>query len=171
MYSPCRTWALPHVGFPIRKSPDQSLFGGSPRLIAACNVLLRRPTPRHPPYALSSLVTNLKELFRLSQSVGIFLLYLIFRQPGTLAEPAALFLKTFLGPSRFYRPPAQPSPCSQPFASPVLFVILAWLPGLVGPGLPWFGHPYRRFASHPEVVEVNGLEPSASCVQGRRSPN
>ncbi len=42
-------------GFPIRTSPDQSLLGGSPRLIAACHVLHRQLLPRHPPYALSSL--------------------------------------------------------------------------------------------------------------------
>jgi hypothetical protein len=29
------------VGFPIRKSPDQSLFAGSPTLIARYDVLLR----------------------------------------------------------------------------------------------------------------------------------
>ena len=45
------------AGFPIRKSPDQGLFSGSPRLIAAFYVLLRLLTPRHPPYALSSLTT------------------------------------------------------------------------------------------------------------------
>ncbi len=44
-------------GFPIRTSPDQSLFGDSPELIAACRVLLRLCTPRHPPYTLSSLTT------------------------------------------------------------------------------------------------------------------
>jgi hypothetical protein len=47
-------------GCPIRKSPDQSLFGGSPELIAACNVLHRLCTPRHPPYTLSSLTTFVK---------------------------------------------------------------------------------------------------------------
>jgi hypothetical protein len=31
---------------------------GSPRLIAACHVLRRFPAPRHPPFALSSLTTN-----------------------------------------------------------------------------------------------------------------
>ena len=44
-------------GCPIRTSPDQSLFGGSPELIAACRVLHRLCTPRHPPYTLSSLTT------------------------------------------------------------------------------------------------------------------
>ncbi len=47
-------------GCPIRKSPDQSLFGGSPELFAAYNVLHRLCTPRHPPYTLSSLTTFMK---------------------------------------------------------------------------------------------------------------
>ena len=55
MYSPYVTGALPPVGFPIRKSPGQSLFSGSPKLIAAYHVLHRLSLPRHPPYALSSL--------------------------------------------------------------------------------------------------------------------
>jgi len=44
-------------GCPIRKSPDQSLFGGSPEHIAAYNVLLRLCTPRHPPCTLNCLTT------------------------------------------------------------------------------------------------------------------
>ena len=46
------TRALPRVGFPIRKSSDQSLFSSSPRLIAAVHVLHRLLVPRHPPCAL-----------------------------------------------------------------------------------------------------------------------
>jgi hypothetical protein len=42
-------------GCPIRKSPDQSLLGGSPKLIAAYHVLHRWLAPRHSPCALSSL--------------------------------------------------------------------------------------------------------------------
>ena len=42
------------MGSPIRKSSDQSPVGGSPRLIAASNVLHRSCLPRHPPYALAS---------------------------------------------------------------------------------------------------------------------
>ena len=48
---------LPETGSPIRKSPGQSLFSSSPKLIAACHVLHRLLTPRHPPFALSSLTT------------------------------------------------------------------------------------------------------------------
>ena len=40
------------VGFPIRTSPDQSLFASSPKLIAGYYVLHRLLSPRHPPCAL-----------------------------------------------------------------------------------------------------------------------
>jgi hypothetical protein len=46
------------LGFPIRRSPDQSLVDGSPRLIAATRVLHRLLAPRHPSRALSSLQTS-----------------------------------------------------------------------------------------------------------------
>ena len=47
------------VGFPIRKSPDQRLVGNSPKLFAATHVLHRLSAPRHPPHALSSLLTSI----------------------------------------------------------------------------------------------------------------
>ena len=47
-------------GFPIRRSPDQSLFDSSPRHIAAYHVLHRLSTPRHPPCALSNLTTLMR---------------------------------------------------------------------------------------------------------------
>ena len=40
------------VGFPIQKSPDQSLFASSPKLIAGYHVFRRLSLPRHPPHAL-----------------------------------------------------------------------------------------------------------------------
>ena len=49
------------MGFPIRKSPDQSLFSDSPELIAASHVLHRLPAPRHPPYALSNLTIKFSQ--------------------------------------------------------------------------------------------------------------
>jgi hypothetical protein len=58
MNSVAVTAALPAVGCPIRKSPAQCLFSGSPELIAAGHVLRRLLAPRHPPYALSSLSIN-----------------------------------------------------------------------------------------------------------------
>ena len=58
-------------GFPIRKSPGQSLLGGSPELIAAFHVLHRLLTPGHPPCALIHLTTTqrMKE-FRTPSRIG-----------------------------------------------------------------------------------------------------
>ena len=49
------------MGFPIRTSPGQSLFNGSPELIAAGHVLHRLPAPRHPPYAFSNLTIKFSQ--------------------------------------------------------------------------------------------------------------
>ena len=57
MYSPEHVTALTVTGFPIQKSPDQSLLSNSPKLIAAFHVFHRLPAPRHPPFALYSLAT------------------------------------------------------------------------------------------------------------------
>jgi hypothetical protein len=56
MYSGEDTCALPHVGFPIRRSRGQWMVSSSPGLIAAAHVLLRLLAPRHPPCALSLLI-------------------------------------------------------------------------------------------------------------------
>ncbi len=58
MDSATDTPTLLGMGSPIQKPPDQSLFSGSPKLIAAYHVFHRLLTPRHPPYALSSLTIN-----------------------------------------------------------------------------------------------------------------
>ena len=86
--------ALPWMGCPIRKSSDQSLLSGSPGLFAANHVLHRLLAPRHPPFALSSLIINQNFIFSCQRTIETF-----------------------------------------------------------------------------QLVEVNGLEPMTSCVQGRRSPN
>jgi hypothetical protein len=67
MYSVTDVPTLPGTGFPIQKSPDQSLFSSSPKLIAACHVFHRLLTPRHPPFALNSLATK-----QLTQSYQTF---------------------------------------------------------------------------------------------------
>ena len=50
------TAALPPVGFPIRKSPDQSLFAAPRSLSQLTTSFIASLLPRHPPYALSSLI-------------------------------------------------------------------------------------------------------------------
>ena len=57
MHSAWNDAGLSTPGFPIRRSTDQSLLSGSPRLFAASHVLHRLLAPRHPPYALRSLTT------------------------------------------------------------------------------------------------------------------
>jgi hypothetical protein len=49
------------MGFPIRTSPDQSLFSDSPGLNAAGRVLHRLPAPRHPLCALSNLTIKFSQ--------------------------------------------------------------------------------------------------------------
>ena len=43
-------------GFPHSETPGSTPVCGFPRIIAAYHVLHRLPSPRHPPYALSSLI-------------------------------------------------------------------------------------------------------------------
>ena len=57
MYSVYDGAVLTAPGFPIQKSPDQRMFSSSPKLIAAFHVFHLHLTPRHPPFALSSLAT------------------------------------------------------------------------------------------------------------------
>ena len=49
------------AGFPHSEIPGSKPACGSPRLIAACHVLHRLLAPRHPPYALSSLIIKLTQ--------------------------------------------------------------------------------------------------------------
>jgi hypothetical protein len=59
MYSGRGNAAFPALGFPIRTSPAQRSVGNSPELFAATHVLHRLLAPRHPPHALSSLLTQI----------------------------------------------------------------------------------------------------------------
>jgi hypothetical protein len=53
-----------HRGFPHSEIPGSKPACGSPRLIAACHVLLRLLLPRHPPCALSSLTIKFTQRTR-----------------------------------------------------------------------------------------------------------
>jgi hypothetical protein len=71
MDSATDTPTLLGIGFPIQRSPDQSLFSGSPKLIAAYHVFHRLLAPRHPPYALSSLTINRLLLFNCQRATSV----------------------------------------------------------------------------------------------------
>ncbi len=84
-------------GFPIRRSPDQCVFDHSPGLIAACHVLLRLSTPRHPPCTLSSLTTLMRGQHQPRNRPALESSYL---STSTLKVPARRFRS---------RPPIVPS--------------------------------------------------------------
>ena len=66
MFSAIDIPTLLGIGCPIQRSPALCLFSGSPELIAAYHVFHRLLTPRHPPFALSSLILKLKILPKLA---------------------------------------------------------------------------------------------------------
>ena len=84
MYSVIDIPELPGMGFPIRKSPAQCLFNGSPKLIAVSHVFHRHPTPRHPPSALNSLAINFSHLcywvYYLRHLWNCITLYSVFKE-------------------------------------------------------------------------------------------
>src|SRR5687768_8168634 len=108
-------------GSPIRKSPDIMPVCGSPGLIAAYHVLHRLPLPRHPPYALSSLIINLPK--------ALFYKYL-----------NSLFVDLPIN-IQLSKTSNAPLNCKFSFAIPL------------------------------REMEMIGFEPTASALQGRRSPN
>ena len=68
----CIQWAVTRVhlaGFLHSDIPGSKPACGSPRLIAACHVLHRLLAPRHPPYALSSLIIKLTQLVDLDPGI------------------------------------------------------------------------------------------------------
>ncbi len=74
------------TGFPHSEISGSKVVCTSPELIAACHVLHRLPMPRHPPYALSSLIqrafkrdTALLLPYELSKNVSGFLMPEKFR--------------------------------------------------------------------------------------------
>ena len=58
------------AGFPHSEIPGSMPMCGSPRLIAACHVLLRLSMPRHSPCALISLTSSKQSPFRSEHPLG-----------------------------------------------------------------------------------------------------
>ena len=77
---------LNRLGFPIRRSPDQSLFNDSPELIAAGHVLHRLPAPRHPPCALSNLTIKFSQDKKAAYSIVKERIYHPSPHPGVMVK-------------------------------------------------------------------------------------
>ena len=110
------------TGFPIRKSPDQSLLGGSPRLIAADRVLHRRLAPRHPPCTLSSLTTPLRRPCHASptsRSWGVWFVPPSASRPWGLHLHGALCNSTRLSKTRLYARRQDPVDPASPVLAPL----------------------------------------------------
>ncbi len=80
-------------GFPIRRSPDQSMFDCSPGHIAAYHVLRRLSTPRHPPCTLNSLTTLMRGCHRNAKPMP--------RHPTTYTYASQATYRRKSSPSRF----------------------------------------------------------------------
>lgn len=73
------------VGFPIQTSQDHSLVTSSPGLFAGSHVFHRLLTPRHPPYALISLIMPTSNRRTGSRPTQPVMPRFTARQPGGLA--------------------------------------------------------------------------------------
>jgi hypothetical protein len=80
------------VGFPHSEIPGSKPACGSPRLIAACHVLHRLLAPRHPPYALSSLIIKLTQYVVCSRAAKRLLVLLLIGVAKLRLSPARFAL-------------------------------------------------------------------------------
>jgi hypothetical protein len=85
------------IGFPHSEISGSTLICSYPELIAACHVLLRLSTPRHPPSTLSSLTRILNILqrclsalpcFSFQRTYWKFQALLQWRRPGSNRRPS-----------------------------------------------------------------------------------
>ena len=103
MYSCWDDTVLTMPGCPIQKSPDQRMFSSSPKLIAAFHVFHLHLTPRHPPFALSSLATipqislnTLMRTYLTSWDKSQFIKWSSFRSGSTTKLTALYFNQSLL---------------------------------------------------------------------------
>ena len=162
------------AGLPHSEIPGSTRVNRSPRLIAACHVLHRLPMPRHPPLALNSLSINHEYLKELDSSTCI-----------EEENSTTVTFRSYQGLS--YRAAAgQNDQCTNKPQDPKDFVLLYYL--IIKEQCLVKNSNSRRFLhalcktrtsriyllflpTRKKMVEVNGIEPMTSCVQGRRSPS
>lgn len=154
MYSPEHVTVFTMTGFPIQKSPDQSLLSNSPKLIAAFHVFHRLPAPRHPPFALYSLATIKPQIKfkRFNANIQI--------QRHRKFHPCKKNYKSFYS-------------CLLYDTTPLESLVQILSERDHSSGSCCFILTFNRLSKNKEliVVEDSGIEPLTSCVQGRRSPS
>jgi hypothetical protein len=153
-------------GCPIRKSPDQSLVGGSPELIAAFNVLHRLCTPRHPPYTLSSLTTLMNSCVKPYLSFREQVRRLSLAEHATKLDSESNGLDTCVSTYELVKDrhplPAFSRPAHAARLTPIADACIRRPPGT-----------RRCPEAHAPTpsLEPTGLEPATSALQTRRSPS
>ena len=143
----------------------------SPWLFAACHVLLRRLVPRHPPYALISLIIYVFSLIRSYLNVcsclfssAKYLSWIDFRI--TLLLSLDIF-KTLVCSNSWVL--LQISLCS--CQCTVQKNLLVGLSRLELPTSRLSGACSNQLSYNPILVEVSGFEPLTPCLQSRCSTN
>ena len=156
------------AGFPHSDIHGSLPAHGSPRLFAVYHVLLRHLTPRHPPQALSSLISCDAEkltFFTISSFAFAILLLMctpLFSGGGLTAKQRALVpdhTSRLSIPLSTLQPGRLPG-CLFPFCLlPVLLIVDASLP-------------YQYALPQASLtVEMRGLEPLTYALQRHRSPS
>jgi hypothetical protein len=144
-------------GFPHSEIPGSKRVCRSPRLIAAYHVLHRLLTPRHPPSALSSLIS--------ARSRALVILRLADGEPSPHAGRTSAFTRfvclglSKIGPKtgRHLKLDARTHPARD--ASCIVRTIRSASSSL------------NRVSSSRAVVELTGIEPVTPGLQSRCSPD
>ena len=139
------------AGLPHSEISGSKPVNSSPKLIAACRVLHRLPMPRHPPLALRSLSIKPDQKKSLSY-----------------CNPRH---KRYVPCGGRQGPPVHHIPCDKGFCTALLFNYQRSTTTLqaLRPKICLSLHETQ--IAIRKMVEVNGIEPMTSCVQGRRSPS
>ena len=160
------------VGFPHSEISGSKPVCGSPKLIAAVHVLHRLLAPRHPPYALSSLITNSFEALpqmRLptsfkSRRLNLFAQILAFRLSMSFVHPLGADGST---QGRVVMTDASVITTRsgvEPVSVPLNAARLVGLGRIELPTSPLSGVRSSHLSYRPvqELVELIGIEPTAS---------
>jgi hypothetical protein len=159
MYSVNSNCPLRQLGFPIRKSPDQSLLTAPRGGIVVRHVLLRLLVPRHPPCALISLTSA----------------------PVVSVDPAlklfSLIRNLCRGGKKVFKMPESTRNNLRFTFSKEKTCIYKRKDHLDVSAILFFRYPVFKvqfvpcFSKRKRLVEPSGIEPLTSCLQGRRSPS
>ena len=159
------------VGFPHSEIPGSKLIRSSPRLIAAYYVLHRLHTPRHPLDALKTLDRSHYLYPQHHQQVALLYACCLRRRYGFLAKAHSLCVirkKTNYHVAKLCLPEGVGSNGT----TSDLFTMSKY-PAVdpSGSTQPNLALSHAASCLARKLVEPDGIEPTTSCLQSRRSPS